>query len=106
MDGALLGSGRTVIVQSGSGLIGAGDHGGAAGRADRAGDVAAGEADALGGERINVGRLALVDRVPVASNPRRHVLDEDPEDVQPALGMAGPTSEQEQQAEYWSESVH
>ena len=58
-----------MIVQSGSGLIGAGDHGGAAGRADRAGDVAAGEADAPGCEGIDVGSLVRVDFVPVAPDP-------------------------------------
>ncbi len=103
MDGALLASGRTVVVYPGSGLIGAGDHGRAAGGTDRAGDIAAGEAGALGSEGIDVGCLA---RVSVASDPRRHVLDEDPEDVQPALGMAGSADEHEREAEEGSESVH
>ena len=65
----------------GGGLIGAGDHCGAAGRADRAGDVAPGEANASGCEGVDVGSLVRVYFVPVAPDPGRHVLDEYPEDV-------------------------
>ena len=83
-----LAPGGTVVVQPGSGLVGPGDHRRAAGRADRAGNIAPCEQDPLGCKGVDIGRGTAVDGVSVASQPRGHVLDEDPENVGLARGRS------------------
>ncbi len=106
MDRPGPGAGGAMIVKPRGGLVGSRDHGGTAGRAHRAGDVTPGEAHPLVREGIDAGRLALVHLVPVAVDPRRHVLDEDPEDVRPAFSRISMKPEEREEAEEQEREFH
>ncbi|MFO7907516.1 MAG: hypothetical protein R6U98_33015 [Pirellulaceae bacterium] len=75
---------RAVVVRPERGLVHAGDHGGAAGGADRIGDDSVGQADALLGQPINMRRLD--GRLAVTPDVGRSVFDDDPRHVWPSGG--------------------
>ena len=81
IDGAFGGAGGAVLVGASGGLVDAGDHGGAGCGANGGGHEGAFEEDALGGEFVDGGGVALVDRVVVAAHVGGEVFREDPEDV-------------------------
>lgn len=68
-------------MSAGSGLIDSGDHGGATGRADGCGHVAAGKAKTVLAELVESGRLSRIHREAIGFHPRGKILTKDPEDI-------------------------
>jgi hypothetical protein len=74
-------AGRAMLVGAGGGLHHSGDHGRAAGRANRGGHVGPFEDDTAVGKGIEDRGVAFVDGVVVATEERREIFDKDPKDV-------------------------
>lgn len=74
-------SGGAMLMSAGGRLINTGDHGGAAGRADRGRDIAAGKSDAIFAKLVESWGLARIHGKAVGFHPRRKVFAENPKDV-------------------------
>ena len=103
-DGTSRAPRRTMIMNAVRGLVGACDHGRAARRANRAGNIATRKTHSLFCEGIDVRGLALVDLVAVTVDPSRHVLDENPEDVGLFGGLGGKREARGEEAEEEAEA--